>query len=615
MMYMGGETMHIAICDDEEFFRKSLIEQLNKYSIEKGLDFLYYEYKDGVDLLASKIDFDIIFMDFQMKDKNGIDTVSALRQRNNNTHVIFASSYKDVVFDSLKVKTFRFLIKPIEKEKLYEALNSLIREKSNRFTVLVRNTEQSANYRILERNIIFAQAENVSTLIYASDKCYKYADTLSAFQKELSSDFFFRSHRSFLVNMKYITNYSKNEIIFSTGEKAGFIAVGLQLIFSGINGYCRFTDKYLPLALISSLLSYSLIFACALIFHKKKKRAIYVSAMFLIIDSIMQSLSCIILELFSINYNQTYLTKGVSVIFNIISLLLVTKLQRKRKNMIRSGLKIIPDHLYVLILVALLLSGEMFGCIPIDFERVKIRNNIINFSAVLIVPIFMVLIIYLLFNCISKQYFENISLLMEKQVEQQVEHYKKINKLTDDLREFRHDYKNHMICLQSLLNNKQYDEALSYVKSITNQEILDSNKFFSGNQIADAILTDKNELAQKNNCKIIFDGSVSDEISVSNLCTILSNALDNSIEACSKIDSDETQIIDVKCVASELIQIIRISNPNLDNNAVTETSKADRKNHGFGLSNIRRTVERMDGQMIISSQYPTFVLEIEFKVK
>lgn len=415
-----------------------------------------------------------------------------------------------------------------------------------------------------------------------------------------------------LININNILKLISDDFVY---QKAGFIAVGLQLIFSGINGYCRFTDKYLPLALISSLLSYSLIFACALIFHKKKKRAIYVSAMFLIIDSIMQSLSCIILELFSINYNQTYLTKGVSVIFNIISLLLVTKLQRKRKNMIRSGLKIIPDHLYVLILVALLLSGEMFGCIPIDFERVKIRNNIINFSAVLIVPVFMVLIIYLLFNCISKQYFENISLLMEKQVEQQVEHYKKINKLTDDLREFRHDYKNHMICLQSLLNNKQYDEALSYVKSITNQEILDSNKFFSGNQIADAILTDKNELAQKNNCKIIFDGSVSDEISVSNLCTILSNALDNSIEACSKIDSDETQIIDVKCVASELIQIIRISNPNLDNNAVTETSKADRKNHGFGLSNIRRTVERMDGQMIISSQYPTFVLEIEFKVK
>lgn len=48
MMYMGGETMHIAICDDEEFFRKSLIEQLNKYSIEKGLDFYIMNIKTGL---------------------------------------------------------------------------------------------------------------------------------------------------------------------------------------------------------------------------------------------------------------------------------------------------------------------------------------------------------------------------------------------------------------------------------------------------------------------------------------------------------------------------------------------------------------------------------------
>ena len=182
--------------------------------------------------------------------------------------------------------------------------------------------------------------------------------------------------------------------------------------------------------------------------------------------------------------------------------------------------------------------------------------------------------------------------------------------------------------IQSSLNNvstsskdlKQLSSASTSIKSgidslVKGLKTVDSSIDTYNSSLKKAGLNSASELAQKNNCKIIFDGSVSDEISVSNLCTILSNALDNSIEACSKIDSDETQIIDVKCVASELIQIIRISNPNLDNNAVTETSKADRKNHGFGLSNIRRTVERMDGQMIISSQYPTFVLEIEFKVK
>ncbi len=99
--------------------------------------------------------------------------------------MIFASSYKDVVFDSLKVKTFRFLIKPIEKEKLYEALNSLIREKKATallYWFVIQNSQLITVY--LNGILFFAQAENVSTLIYASDKCYKYADTLFSFSKK-----------------------------------------------------------------------------------------------------------------------------------------------------------------------------------------------------------------------------------------------------------------------------------------------------------------------------------------------------------------------------------------------------------------------------------------------
>ena len=53
---------------------------------------------------------------------------------------------------------------------------------------------------------------------------------------------------------------------------------------------------------------------------------------------------------------------------------------------------------------------------------------------------------------------------MEKQVNDQVEHYKKINKLTDDLRKFRHDYKNHMICLQAMLEKGLLDDAIEYTK-------------------------------------------------------------------------------------------------------------------------------------------------------
>lgn len=80
-----------------------------------------------MELLAADMSFDLIFMDHQMTDKNGLDTVSVLRKRNVDTTVIFVSSYKDVVFDSMKVNAFRFLVKPFEKEDLYEALDSVIK--------------------------------------------------------------------------------------------------------------------------------------------------------------------------------------------------------------------------------------------------------------------------------------------------------------------------------------------------------------------------------------------------------------------------------------------------------------------------------------------------------
>lgn len=69
-------------------------------------------------------------------------------------------------------------------------------------------------------------------------------------------------------------------------------------------------------------------------------------------------------------------------------------------------------------------------------------------------------------------------------------------------------------------------------KSITKQKIIDANKFSSGNQIADSILSEKSESAANIGTQIQFSGFISDEIPAVDLCTMLSNALDNAIEAC-----------------------------------------------------------------------------------
>ena len=141
-----------------------------------------------------------------------------------------------------------------------------------------------------------------------------------------------------------------------------------------------------------------------------------------------------------------------------------------------------------MLLITLFIIGELCGNMAVEDDEQFFGNRINSFLTILTILVFLVTIICFIFSCISQRYYENVSRLMEQQVNDQITHYKKVDKLTQDLREFRHDYKNHMICLQALLDGKQYDDAFSYVKNITKQEIIESNKFSSGNQIADAIL-------------------------------------------------------------------------------------------------------------------------------
>ena len=192
--------MHIAVCDDESYFRKILIKDLNTYAEEYCLELIIYEYRDGNDLLTSNISFDVIFMDYRMEERNGLDTVSVLRKRNIDTKVIFISSYKEVVFDSMKVNTFRFLVKPYNKEDLYEALNSVIAIQEANSYIVLKDTVNQKNITIPEDKIIYAQADNNYAEVVTPNGIFVYLDKISKLEKELKDECFYRSNRSFIVN-------------------------------------------------------------------------------------------------------------------------------------------------------------------------------------------------------------------------------------------------------------------------------------------------------------------------------------------------------------------------------------------------------------------------------
>ena len=212
--------MRIAICDDEKFFRDELKKNLEDYANEYSIDFVYSEFSAGETLLLSNIEFDLIFMDYQMEKMNGIEIVGNMRNRENETTVIFVSNYDEMVFDSMKVHTHRFLTKPVNIEKLHEALDSFIKEYYFEKYVLLYSEEEDKICKISEKEIIYAEADNIYSKIRTAKASYKFKGTLSKFERSLKSDFFFRSHRSFLINFNFIESYTHSEIRFENYEKA-----------------------------------------------------------------------------------------------------------------------------------------------------------------------------------------------------------------------------------------------------------------------------------------------------------------------------------------------------------------------------------------------------------
>ena len=116
--------MRIGICEDNETqvkLLKKMIgiwEQKHKHQI----DVISYHSAEAFLFAYEKEDFDILLLDIQMGDMSGMDLAKKLRETNNDVVIIFITALKDFVLEGYEVDALHYLIKPVEKEKLYETL-------------------------------------------------------------------------------------------------------------------------------------------------------------------------------------------------------------------------------------------------------------------------------------------------------------------------------------------------------------------------------------------------------------------------------------------------------------------------------------------------------------
>ena len=208
--------MKIIILEDERMFAEELKKRIC------GLDF-YNRYTPEIiictgseQLPESLSDVDIIFVDYKLGNETGMDVVRRIRQDNKDINVIFVTAYPEYVFDSFKVDTFRYLVKPVSDEDLAEALDSFVSHDAQYKIIKIPEKGKAKYFNV--NNIIYLETEGRNTNIYTVDGMYTSKKNISEIEGYISSPRFYRISRFFVVNFSYIKQVVKNTVILENGE-------------------------------------------------------------------------------------------------------------------------------------------------------------------------------------------------------------------------------------------------------------------------------------------------------------------------------------------------------------------------------------------------------------
>ena len=230
--------------------------------------------------------------------------------------------------------------------------------------------------------------------------------------------------------------------------------------------------------------------------------------------------------------------------------------------------------------------------------------------------------VVLVIACISYAFYKFSSLVREqketeKSLELQLKHYEDMVIKNRDIRGFRHDYKNNLISLRSLIDAGKTAEAIEYIDGLHDNLTTAQSRFSTGNYLADAILNDKAAKAEKSGIEVDFSGSIPQSgITNNDLCTVLSNTLDNAIRG-----SEGVEKAGIKVVGNETSNgfVLNVSNPVINNirikNNEVKTSKTDKENHGFGVALVKKTVKNYNGFVELSCENNVFKIQVGFILK
>lgn len=226
--------MNIAICDDEENIRIYIRKLIQKQEVSCKIT----EFSSGEELLqfqnqAEAKSIDILFLDISMEDMDGMTVAKQMRSQMENRCVgvwgslpllIFVTGHPEYMAEAFSVNAFQYIVKPIKKSEFENVFAQAVREyqylaankPEETKEILVRNGNTTR--KVSGDDIYYIESNNRKVILYLQQERMEYYEKISELENKLKPDFF-RIHKGYLINMKYVERYDRTEVRMKNGDR------------------------------------------------------------------------------------------------------------------------------------------------------------------------------------------------------------------------------------------------------------------------------------------------------------------------------------------------------------------------------------------------------------
>lgn len=230
--------MRILFCDDDE----RILEQLQRYVREFFADIggtqpEFAAYSSGDQLLENETHADIAFFDVEMPGRSGIKAGAALKEKNPRIIIFIVTSYPDYLDEALRENAFRFLSKPIDKNRLFRNLKDAVYKYNMETKEIPVETEDGIEL-LKADEIVCVEAVQRKVFLYTVDSVIQTNQSVEYWRKKLDLPCFYSSHRGIIINMRYVSKVGKDVILLKYRGKT-------KEVYLARRKYTEFRNLYL----------------------------------------------------------------------------------------------------------------------------------------------------------------------------------------------------------------------------------------------------------------------------------------------------------------------------------------------------------------------------------